>query len=355
MTQAFLSTERSEARMTRAPALLDRTKLEVQWALRAFAALTLIAIPLVTPVRAAEWPNRPLTMVIPFAAGGPMDTVGRILQPELGRALRQPVVIENIGGAGGTIGAARVAKAAPDGYEFVLGNVGTHAVSQTLYKNLPYNALTDFAPVALIADLSLVLVVRKDLPVNNLSEFIAYAKVNQDKMQFASAGAGSATHLGCALLNARIGVTTTHVPYRGGEPAMQDLIAGRIDYLCIDTPIAASQIEAGAVKAIAVLTRRRVALLPKVSTAEEQGLPDFDAANWSAFFLPKDTPQVIVRRLHDATIATVDDPAVRARLSGAGIDPVSADRQSSAYLEQFIVTEIAKWSGPIKALGLSAQ
>jgi tripartite-type tricarboxylate transporter receptor subunit TctC len=321
----------------------------------ALAALAFIAIAFVAPGRAADWPNRPVTMVIPFAAGGPMDTVGRMLAPGLGQALGQPVVIDNIGGAGGTIGAARVAKAAPDGYEFVLGNVGTHAVSQTLYKNPPYNASTDFAPVVLIADLSLVLVARKDLPADNLSEFIAYAKANQDKMQFASGGTGSATHLGCALLNARIGVAATHIPYRGGEPAMQDLLAGRVDYLCIDTPVAAPQIAAGAVKAIAVLARRRVALLPKVPTAEEQGLADFDAANWSAFFLPKDTPEAVVRKLHDATVATVADPAVKARLSAAGIDPVSADRQSSAYLGQFVATEIAKWAGPIKAAGLSAE
>lgn len=337
-------------------ALRGSAKLGVRRAAyAALAAISLAAIALVAPLRAADWPSRPLTMVIPFAAGGPMDTVGRMLQPGLGQALGQPVVIENLGGAGGTIGAARVAKAAPDGYEFVLGNVGTHAVSETLYKNPPYNAETDFTPVALIADLSLVLVVRKDLPVNNLSEFTAYARANQDKMQFASAGAASATHLGCALLNARIGVTTTHVPYRGGGPAMQDLIAGRVDYLCIDTPVAAPQIQAGSVKAIAVLTRRRVAILPNVPTAEEQGLSDFDAANWSAFFLPKGTPQDVVRTLHDATIATVNDPAVTARLRAAGIDPVSADRQSSAYLGQFVIAEIAKWAGPIKAAGLSAE
>jgi tripartite-type tricarboxylate transporter receptor subunit TctC len=321
----------------------------------ACAALAFIAILFAAPAHAADWPSRPVTMVIPFAAGGPMDTVGRILAPGLGRALGQSVVIENIGGAGGTIGAARVAKAAPDGYEFVLGNVGTHAVSQTLYKNPPYSASTDFAPVALIADLSLVLVARKDLPANNLSEFIAYARANQDKMQFASGGTGSATHLGCALLNARIGVATTHIPYRGGEPAMQDLIGGRVDYLCIDTPVAAPQIAAGTVKAIAVLTRRRVALLPNMPTAEEQGLPDFDAANWSAFFLPEDTPQAVVGTLLDATVAAVGDPTVKARLSEAGIDPVSADRQSSAYLGQFVASEIAKWAGPIKAAGLGAE
>lgn len=284
-----------------------------------------------------------------------MDTVGRFLAPELGRALGQSVVIKNIGGAGGTIGAARVAKATPDGYEFVLGNVGTHAVSQSLYKNPPYNASADFAPVVLIADLSLVLVVRKDLPAGNLSEFIAYAKAHQDKMQFASGGTGSATHLGCALLNARIGAITAHIPYRGGEPAMQDLIAGRVDYLCIDTPVAAPQIAAGTVKAIAVLTRRRAALLPNVPTADEQGLPDFDAANWCAFFLPKGTSQAVVGRLHDATVAAVGEPTVKRRLSEDGIDAVSADRQSSAYLGQFVASEVSKWAGPIKAAGLSAE
>jgi len=167
-------------------------------------------------VYAETWPTRPLTMVVPFAAGGPMDAVARILQSGLSDALRQQVIIENVGGAGGMIGAARVAKAAPDGYEFALGNVGTHAVSQSLYKAPLYDAARDFTPVILIADLSLVLLARRDLPPNTLQEFIAYAKTNQDKMQFASAGVGSATHLGCALINARIGVNITHIPYRGG-------------------------------------------------------------------------------------------------------------------------------------------
>jgi tripartite-type tricarboxylate transporter receptor subunit TctC len=190
------------------------------------------------PIRAETWPSRPPTMVVPFAAGGPMDAVARILQSALSDALQQQVIVENVGGAGGMIGAARVAKSVPDGYQFVLGNVGTQAVSQTLYKTPFYNSITDFTPVVLIADLSLVMVARKDLPVNNLREFIAYAKTNQKTMQFASAGAGSATHLGCALINARIGVDVTHVPYRGGAPAMQDLVAQRVDYLCIDTPAA---------------------------------------------------------------------------------------------------------------------
>ena len=235
-------------------------------------------------LQAQSWPSRPVTMVVPFAAGGPMDTVGRILAPRMSELLGQQVIIENVGGGGGTIGSARVAKAPPDGYQFVLGNVGTHAVTQTLFKTPPYSAATDFAPVALIADLSLVLVARKDLPAGNLPEFIAYAKANQAKMQFGSAGAGSATHLGCVLLNAAIGIDVTHIPYRGGAPAMQDLIAGRIDYLCIDTPIVIPQIESGALKAIAILTRGRSSSLPALASAHEQGLSQFRSLQLERFF-----------------------------------------------------------------------
>jgi tripartite-type tricarboxylate transporter receptor subunit TctC len=313
--------------------------------------IALLAI-FVTPIKAETWPNRPLTMVVPFATGGPMDAVARILQPALSDALQQQVIVENISGAGGMIGAARVAKSAPDGYQFVLGNVGTHAVSQTLYKAPFYNSMSDFTPVVLVAELSLVMVARKDLPANNLQEFIAYAKANQKTMQFASAGAGSATHLGCALLNARIGVDVTHVAYRGGALAMQDLIAQRVDYLCIDTPIARPQIESGAIKPIAILSRGRSPGLPDLASADEQGLTDFEASNWSALFLPKNTPAFIVQRLHDAGVAAMNDPTVQKRFRENGIDLVGDDRRSSDYLARFVTGEIAKWAGPIKSSGL---
>ena len=313
-----------------------------------FALLAILA----TPIKAETWPSRPLTMVVPFATGGPMDAVARILQSALSDALQQRVIVENIGGAGGMIGAARVAKSAPDGYQFVLGNVGTHAVSQTLYKTPFYNSITDFTPVVLIADLSLVMVARKDLPANNLQEFVAYAKANQKAMQFASAGAGSATHLGCALINARIGIDVTHVPYRGGAPAMQDLVAQRVDYLCIDTPTAIPQIESGAIKPIAILSHGSSPSLPNLASAHEQGLTDFEASNWSAFFLPKDTPALIVQKLHDATVAAMNDRTVQKRFKENGIDLVADERRSSAYLAQFVAGEIAKWAGPIKSSGL---
>ncbi|WP_213742745.1 tripartite tricarboxylate transporter substrate-binding protein [Bradyrhizobium sp. dw_411] len=284
-----------------------------------------------------------------------MDAVARILQSALSDALQQQVIIENIGGAGGMIGAARVAKSAPDGYQFVLGNVGTQAVSQALYKKPFYNSTTDFTPVVLIADLPLVLVARKDLPANNLQEFIAYAKANQKTMQFASAGAGSATHLGCALINARIGIDITHVPYRGGAPAMQDLVAQRVDYLCIDTPAAIPQIESGAIKPIALLSHGRSPSLPNLASAHEQGLTDFEATNWSAFFLPKDTPASIVQKLHDATVAAMNNPAVQKRFKENGIDLVADERRSSAFLAQFVASEIVKWAEPIKSSGLALE
>jgi tripartite-type tricarboxylate transporter receptor subunit TctC len=327
-------------------------KRAVRVALFAFALMPSLAHAQTSP---ASWPTRPVTMVVPFAAGGPMDVVGRIMALGLGDQLGQQVIVENVGGGGGMTGAARVAKAPPDGSQFVLGNVGTHAVSQSLSKNPPYNVAADFAPVALIADLSLVLVTRSDLPAADLQEFIAYAKANEDKMQFGSASAGSATHLGCALLNAAIGVNVTHIPYRGGAPAMQDLVAGRIDYLCIDTPIAIPLIEGGQIKALAILTRGRSASLPNLPSAEEQGLANFEAANWAAFFMPKGTPAPIVEKLAAASAAAIGSAVVQKRMKEIGVDPVAPDRRSPEYLATFVEAEIAKWADPVKASGLATD
>jgi tripartite-type tricarboxylate transporter receptor subunit TctC len=304
---------------------------------------------------AQDWPSRPVTLVVPFAAGGPIDSIGRILATPLSELLGQQMIVENVGGAGGMTGTARVAKAPPDGYQIVLGNVGTHAGNQTIYRNPLYNAATDFAPVILVVDLPLVLVARKDLPADDLKEFIAYAKANQATMQFGSGGAGSATHLACALLNAAAGIEVTHVPYRGGAPAMQDLIAGRIDYLCVDTPVALPQIESKTVKPIAVLTRGRSPSLPALASAHEQGLTDFAAANWAGLFLPKGTPAPIVAKLHDATVAAMERPSLQAQMKKVGADLVAPDRRSPAYLQSFVESEIEKWAGPIKAGGLRAD
>ena len=299
-----------------------------------------------------EWPVRPLTMVAPFAAGGSTDAIARIISEGLSAQLHQPVVVENVGGAGGMTGANRVAKAAPDGYQFVLGNVGTHAQNQTLYKAPLYDALADFAPVALLMDQSLVLVVRKDFPAGNLREFIAYSRANPSKLQYASSGVGGSNHLACVLLNSAIGIAVTHVPYRGAGQAMQDLIAGRIDYQCPSMPTAIPQITGQSVKAIATLSKKRSPGLPDLPTAHEQGLTDFDIPSWYALFLPKGTPDAIVRKLNAAAVAAVGTPLMQERLKAIGSDMVGPERMTPEYLAKFVADEIRKWSSPIKASGV---
>jgi tripartite-type tricarboxylate transporter receptor subunit TctC len=305
--------------------------------------------------QAEQWPTRPITMVVPFAAGGPTDVVGRILADRLSEALGQQVIVENIGGAGGMNGAQRVAVANPDGYQVLLGTVGTQAYNQTLYKKPLYNAIDDFAPVVLIAEQPLVLVVHKDFPADSLKSFSEYVKANAAKLSFGSGGSGSATHLGCVLLNSAIGVNVQHVPYRGSAPALQDLVAGRINYLCDAVSTALPQIKAGTVKPLAVLARHRSAVLPQVPTAQEQGLQGFEANNWIGLFLPRKTPEPIVRQLHDAAIKAMNVPALRVRLETIGTDLVTPDRTSTDYLKRFVGTEIEKWAAPIKASGVSVD
>ena len=302
-----------------------------------------------------SWPSRPVTLIVPFAAGGPVDVVGRLVAASLADRLGKPVVVENIGGGGGMIGSARAAKAEADGYTIVMGNVGTHAGNQTLYRHPLYDAAKDFAPVGLVAQLPLVLVARKDFPASDLTSFIAYAKAHASTVQFGSGGTGSTTHLACALLNSVTGITATHIPYKGGAPAMQDLIAGRIDYLCIDPPVARPQIDAKTVKGIAVLSRDRSSSLPSLPTAEEQGVKNIDITNWLALFAPKNTDPAVVKKLHDATVAAMETEALQRQMKQIGAEVVAPERRSSAYLASFVESEIEKWAGPIKASGLHAD
>jgi len=288
------------------------------------AVATLIA----GPALADNWPSRPITMIVPFAAGGGVDLSARIQAQRMGELLGQPIVVENVGAAAGMAGSARVAKADPDGYTMLIGNSGTHAYSQSLYKTPLYNSLTDFTPVGLASESPRILIARKDLPAQNLQEFIAYVKANQSRMQFGSAGIGSGTHLPCVLLNTAMGVDVTHVPYRGEAPVQQDLIGGRIDYMCSTIQTGAALAKEGTVKGIAVMSAHRVKIIPDLPTTGEQGLPGVEASVWNAFFLPPGTPRPIVDKLNKAMSDTLDDPAVRGRLEDLGLEIAAPERRT---------------------------
>jgi len=313
-----------------------------------------VALP-VSPARAqgADWPTRPITLVVPFSAGGSSDAIGRIIADGIGTSLHKTVVVENVAGTGGMLGGARVARAAPDGYQFLIGNVGTVAQSQWLYKKPLYDSLKDFAPVGLLTDEKLVLVARNDFPADDLPHFIAYTKAHQAKLQFSSSGVGGSNHLACMLLNAAMGVEVTHVPYRNVVQGLQDVMAGRIDYDCVSLPLALPQIAAKTVKAIAILSKQRSPTLPDLASADEQGLTGFDIPSWYALFLPARTPPAIVQKLNRATVAALDMPAVEQRLKQVGGEAVAPERRTPEHLAAFLKAEIRKWEGPIKASGIS--
>ena len=320
---------------------------------RALAAIASLVAIAATPAAAQNWPTRPVTMVVPYAPGGPADIVGRMVVPRMSEILGQQVVVENIGGAGGITGAVRVAHATPDGYQFLMGPAGLMSQNESLYKHLPYDSVKDFTAIGMIATAPPVLIARKDLPANNLQEFIAYATAHQATLKFGSAGAGSGPHVTCLLLNSAIGVTATHIPYRGSLQAEQDLVAGRFDYMCDFISTALPQIRGNTVKPIATLTRERTPVLPDLATAAEQGLKDFDTPGWYALVAPAKTPPAVIARLNQALGAALDDAQARDRLAQLGNTVVPKAERSPDYLNAFIRSEIEKWAAPIKASGTS--
>jgi tripartite-type tricarboxylate transporter receptor subunit TctC len=290
-------------------------------------------------------------MVVAAAAGGPIDVFGRIMAERMGEVLGKSVIIENVGGAGGMLGGQRAAKAEPDGHTFILGTIATHTFSQLLYKKPLYDAVTDFTPVALIADLPLILIARPNFPADTFEQFVAYAKANPGKLNYGSAGRGSSAHLGCLLLEQGMAAPLTHVPYRGTGPAMQDLQSGQIDLLCEIIVTALPQIEGRTVKPLVNLSRERTSLLPDLPTATELGMPKVQAYTWAAVYLPKGVPEPIVKKLHAATLATMDTPGVREKLSKLGASIVAPDRRTPDVLAAFTKSELAKWKGPVDASG----
>jgi tripartite-type tricarboxylate transporter receptor subunit TctC len=317
--------------------------------------LTVAAVAWSSPALAQTYPSRPIVMVVPFAAGGTFDVMGRIIAVRMSEILGQQVVVENTTGAGGIIGVNRVVNAAPDGYTILLGTSGTHAYNQWIYKKRRYDAINDFTPVTLFSEQPMVLEARKELAADTIPEFVALLKSSGAKMQFGSAGAGTTTHLACALLNSTIGVNITHVPYRGSAPAANDLIGGQIDYLCGNLGAAAPLIVAKQVKAIAVLSRARSPLMPELASAHEQGLTGMDVTTWTAIFLPKGAPRAIVDKLNEVTQATMETPVIKNRMLEIGVTGVAPDRRSPEYLAKFVEDEVARWEGPIKSGGLQVD
>ncbi len=307
---------------------------------------------LITPASAQDWPTHPITLIVPFAPGGGIDASARLQAAAIGEALGQTIVVENVGAAAGTIGSGRVAKAAPDGYTMLIGNSGTHVYSQWLYAKKPYDSLTDFKAVSMVTESPRILVARKGLPVSNLQELIAYMKANQAKMQYASAGVGSGTHLPCALLNFTLGVNITHVPYRGEGPALQDVIADRVDYMCNTIQTGAVQARQGTVKGIAVMAPRRAAVIPNLATTGEQGLPGVEATVWNGFFLPKGTPQPIADKLHKAIETMIAREDIRKRLESLGLEILPPEQRTEAYFAKFLKEDIERWGKVIQAAGI---
>jgi tripartite-type tricarboxylate transporter receptor subunit TctC len=309
----------------------------------------MIAIAGMSGARAEDFPARTVTVIVPFAAGGPADITGRIVADIFTRHLGQKFLVENVGGAGGTTGALRAARAGADGYTILSGHLGTNALAPAFYPNLGYDPQKDFAPIGLTAEYPELLVVRKDFPANNLREFVAYAKSNPDKLNVGHAGLGSVSYIGCLLLHAAIGIKPAMIPFTGTAPVLNAMLGGQVDYECDPVLGTLSQVQAGNVKALAVAARKRSPLLPDVPTSHEQGLPEFDIAPFYAVFVPTGTPQAIVEKLADALSKGLNEEAVQKRLTELGADSVEPGRRGPKALANLVKSEAARLIPILKA------
>ena len=303
---------------------------------------------------AQDFPSRTVTIVVPFAAGGPTDTVARLVGQSMSKALGGTVIVENVAGAGGTIGPKRVAAAKPDGYQLVLMHIGI-STSVSLYRNLGYNPVTDLEPVGLITDVPMTIIAKKDFPPKDMKELIAYVKANKDKVTYANAGVGAASHLCGMLFMSAIQADLTTVPYKGTGPAMTDLIGGQVDFMCDQTTNTTPQIKGGKVKAYAVTTPKRVKALADLPTVQESGLKDFHVGVWHGLWAPKGTPKPVIDKLAAALQAALKDPAVVSKFADLGTEPVPADQATPAALAKHLKAEVDKWAPIIKKAGVYAD
>jgi len=308
----------------------------------------------VSQTRAQDYPTKVITMVVPFAAGGPTDTVARLITVPMSKTLKQQVIVENVGGAGGTIAANRVAKAAPDGYTILIHHIGM-ATAPALYRKLPYNPMTDFEPIGLINEVPMALVAKKDFPAKDLKELIAYVKANKDKVNYANAGLGAASHLCGMLFMSAIQTDVTTVPYSGTAPAMNDLLGGQVDFMCDQTTNTTSQIKAGKIKVYGVTTKKRVPSLPNVPTMDEAGLKGFEVSIWHALYGPKGTPKPVIDKLTKALPEALKDASVRQRFADLGTEPVDEKRATPEALRAHLKAEIDRWGPIIKKAGVYAD
>jgi tripartite-type tricarboxylate transporter receptor subunit TctC len=298
--------------------------------------------------QAQTYPTRSITMIVPFAAGGPTDVISRIVTGHMAQTLGQSIIIENVVGAGGTTATARAARAANDGYTLITGHMGTHAASVPLYPSLAYHPEKDFAPVVLLAGTPILILARKDFQPKDLKEFVTYVKANVEKVNAAHAGVGSVSHVSCQLLNSILDIKPTGVPFNGTGPAMNALVGGQVDYMCDQIVNAVPQINGGTIKAYAVATPERNPSLPAIPTTAEAGLPAFQAQAWNAIFAPKGTPAPIIAKLNAAAAKALDDEGVRKRLLDLGsVIPPPAERSPEA-LAGLVKSEIAKWTPVLK-------
>lgn len=304
---------------------------------------------------AADFPEHNITLIVPFAAGGSTDAIARIVGDHMARTLGRSIIIENDAGAGGTTPTRRVAQAPPDGYTLIIGNLGTHGAAPSQYPNLKYDPARDFTPIALTAGLPVVIATRKNFPANNLKEFVAYVRSNQDKVNEAHGGAGGQMHTTCTLLQSIMGTRTARVAYRGAGPALNDMVGGQVDFACISLTAVVTQIQAGTIKAMAIASPERSSVVKDVPTTKEGGLPEFQVSAWNTIFAPKDLPREVQAKLNDAVVRALDDQATRERLLDIGAEIPDRARRTPQALQEFVESEVARWRTVLTAAGAAAK